>query len=206
MNIPAPKAPAVNSSPGKRYAEKEVLIAGERMKEIEKTDVFRMPERAFVSVFLHYFHSGQIDKRYIPDHCETGLDTWISIVGNGYAEVEVYDQRGVVLFTVPPLMNRLAVRTQFNSSQGIARDITNANLYGAYSENHTTRHLEESLAKRKMLNVDVNVLHAYADRWNSIYTRYGLEKLATKTLDEVIKPTEVKKDKIETDYDEWEQA
>lgn len=193
-------------SPGKRHAESEVKIAGEQMKRIEKDDNYRMPESVFVSVFLNYFHSGKIDERYLPDNCENGLDAWIALTGNLYREVDVHDRNGAVLFTVPPLMNRHAVKSQFNSQHGIMRDINNAELYSAYSENHSTRHLEQALDRRQMINQDNTLLHKFAERWNSIYTRYGLEKIAARTLGEPAAATETKKQEVETNYDEWDPA
>jgi hypothetical protein len=86
----------------------------------------RLPEELFVSNFLPFF----IGKGTVETNSDF-LPTWISIAGSPAADVDVIDNRGNVLFTVPAFIDSGFINPLKNNSGLSYSDIVNmAILFG----------------------------------------------------------------------------
>lgn len=182
-------------------AETWVRIAGEQLERIRQEDGsdVKMPERVFRFVFLPFFATGKMDRRY-----GKGMETWVSVAGGWFKPVDVYNAQGEILFTVPPIYNRNAIRTVPNSRRGIGTIIENANLYANVNPREGQRYLEDELSRRAMTNDLSPFLHENLEVWNAIFTRYRYPKIAeaAPTPDAVSKVTTPQ----DTNYEQWDDA
>lgn len=164
--------------------------------EISRT---RMPEAIFVAGFLPLF-AGEKDK--IPKGIT--LEVWARVAGNDFAEVDVVDARGNVLFTVPALFERSAFNSVKGQRVGMSHVILTHQQYNHQSPALGSRYLDEELSKRQMLADVPEAVLINLERWNAIYTRYGRPPLM-KLENSAAAPAAKTDDKID-DEDNWEPA
>lgn len=130
----------------------------------------KLPEPLFVKHFLPVF-AGEVSSK----ENQQALGNWISIAGTPMNEVDIIDNTGKVLFSVPPLFNTAVIditnRANGRSLADIFKEyvIRNANI--------------PSIAERKLADAIEDKLNQSVDsgrrnlgneeRWMSIFERYG---------------------------------
>lgn len=144
----------------------------------------KLPEDVFVNVFLPFFAGEKTEVTAVnwfnvargdfdPALAEQLGDS-MRMASGSYREVDVIDAAGNVIFTVPPLLDRLAVRTlkRQRGVDSVSDIIHQARDYSNLSPMHGQQHLERELNERgdRMFTPHVD---EYATRWAAIMARYG---------------------------------
>lgn len=141
-------------------------------------DVAKLPEEIFKGHFLPFF-SGEKD---IKERKEF-FSEWIGIAGSPMAEVNIIDNNGQTLFTVPPMLDSSVIETAKRNLGESFSDIYSQ--YKMHSNNLPVvgeRVLADAFEKKIGTTIKKSdVVQANQDRWNSILNRYGREKTAATT-------------------------
>lgn len=141
-----------------------------------------MPEYVFAKVFLPMF-AGDENPEYEPTYSR-----WAELAGNIYAEMDVIDANGTVLFTVPPVVNRDTINPAMELEDGarpLASFFTIAATYQqllSYNPNQAEMFLEAELTKRPLLMNNPESIKKDFQRWNDIFARYGRKLVPMKGL------------------------
>jgi hypothetical protein len=130
-----------------------------------------IPEQIFVNYFLPYLAG------LVPiTNDVTVISDWISVAGTAMSEVDVIDQHGKVLFTVPKLLDtniiNIVNRERGNAFQEIYAQF---NLHSNNIPIVGDRYLNGALDKKiDSMSQESNAFSNNSVRWNEILTRYGL--------------------------------
>lgn len=147
--------------------------AVEQLAAAEKASRPRIPENLFSGVFLALFANLE------EQHPTATIQNWIAIAGNPFQEVDVFDEKGEILFVVPPMFSNAAINPKLmDGKEPVSHMVQIANKLAQRSPieannyiSHKYAGLRDSIAN-KVSRVD------YAQEWNSIFIRYGLEPIA----------------------------
>jgi len=129
----------------------------------------RLPERHFREIYLPMF-AGDAKLNYPVD-----LNHWVNFAGNPYREVDIINERGEVLYTVPPVLDRHSVNPMDGSETrtSIAHAISTAQQYGRIHPSQGVNYLNAELTERALImKVPANVLKDL-ETWNAIFQRYN---------------------------------
>lgn len=159
----------------RRHAEEIKSIASDINSILDYEPKATLKEDIFKNIFLPFF-SGE-ENTY-----NVGLGNWETVASNGtpgpgglYREVDIIDDAGVVLFTVPPIYDREAIKPVKLSSQIALDDLfKRAEIYGTIKPNLGTKSLSAIFSNllSKMKVSDSNSV-TYVKRWAEIFKRYG---------------------------------
>lgn len=131
----------------------------------------KLPEEIFVKHFLPYF-SGKTT-----ENSERLMGEWIGIAGNATAEVDVFNSKGEVIFTVPSMMNSNALDIS-NRKVGdtVGEMISNYKLREAHVPGSGRNYLDHVSAEKVEKMVDRNAIPTTESeqRWANILHRYGV--------------------------------
>lgn len=145
----------------------QIADISKALEVVADTDFARMPERNFVQVFLPFF-AGDTDLMYKVD-----MTHWLNFAGGPYREVQVIDNKGVVLFNVPPIYDRTAINPLSGESHSIAHVVATTTQYARIHPVQGQNYLSAELTKRALvMKVPAAVMH-HIDVWNAIFTRYN---------------------------------
>ncbi len=145
------------------------------MKDIVmSTDALRntIPENVFVTHFLPFFSGNR--------NSQTDNDVvakWIAVAGTPMAEVNVMDDSGEVIYTVPPLLDTSIIdvvkRSAANSLSNIYtnKEVHSRNIPAA-GETYLMEALDEKT--RDVLKPSEHASE-YEKRWANIFSRYGIQ-------------------------------
>lgn len=155
-------------------------------------EISKLPENIFIEVFLPFF-SGE---KNFEDEKDI-LIKWISVAGNPTKEVQVVDDVGQVLFTVPPIMDTTCIDYKNDSKgQAIGNIIANYELHKGQLPVVGQNYLNGTIDNRlRSLTKNSEVFEANEKRWNQIFVRYG------KVKDSSIKETQNSDPSDELEYD-----
>lgn len=150
-----------------KQLREEITRIKDALTDLAPADRGRLSEHIFVGVFLPLF----LDE---PLLYNVSFKTWIDrAAGSPYKEVDIVDNSGRVLFTVPPLLDRTTVNTITDSRVSITHVIVTANQYGRIHPNQGKAYLDSELAKRAtIMHVPANMIN-HLDIWNAIFKRYN---------------------------------
>lgn len=130
-----------------------------------------MSERVFVYIWLPFF-AGDDKPQYPVD-----FQHWFNFTGNPYQPVNVVDEKGDVLFQVPPVFDRSVVNPLSQKRTSLAHVVQSYQQLRNIHPNQGNVFLDAELTKRALLmKVPHNVL-ANLETWNSIFQRYGRKPL-----------------------------
>lgn len=134
----------------------------------------RIPENVFVAHFLPYFSGQDLSQG------RNVVAEWIGVAGSPMAEVEVVDQAGQVLYSVPPIYDtnilEIANRQVGHSMADIYQqyELRRAGVPAA-----ANAYLNNNLADKSREIVKGHIDEtSVAGRWNNIMTRYGIQPTA----------------------------
>lgn len=153
--------------------ERQVIITN--MNEIFQAvvldatkDASKLPESIFEAVFLPFF-CGDLS----PEVSKTRTVEWISIAGSPMAEVQIIDENGNALFTVPPLFDSSSI--DVSKKQGMSFP----QLFEEYSLQHNYMPVVGNNFIMKALADKQNAYEGKSprekesiDRWRQIMQRY----------------------------------
>ena len=126
----------------------------------------RISEMHFVQVFLPMF-TGE-DTRHVT------RANWESLAGGYYNRVEVVNNLGEVLYTVPPLLDRSALKPMYQDGHNsVSSMISHSENLAKLKPSLGQRFLEQELKHRAIvMQLPTNTLKHIVE-WNKIYVRYG---------------------------------
>lgn len=141
-----------------------------------KRSVAVLPEEQFKNYFYPYF-SGEAK---LEDNPEV-LPSWVSIAGSPMAEVNIIDNGGNVLFSVPPVFDSSIIE---NVKRNLGESFSD--IYAQYKMHSNNlpivgdKFLADALSNKlpKVLKASGN-LTGNQQRWNEIFHRYGKESTAS---------------------------
>lgn len=179
----------IDFNPAERDRNAKIINeAFDQVLALEQTDNARLDEVRFRDVFLPFF-AGDTDPQYKVtmahwynvargDFDRQEYSDSMNLAGASYREVDIVDEKGNVLFTVPPIMDRLAVRTlkRERGVPSVSDVIFQAQAYSNLSPMAGQHHLDVELNERGDRMFSPNH-HAYAVRWAEIFARYGRQLL-----------------------------
>lgn len=143
---------------------------------LEHQGAQHMPERVFVGIWLPVF-TGEGNPYKVT------LQHWINFAEGPFRAVNVIDDKGEVLFQVPPLIKRETVNPIGEDRRhSIGHVLHSAEQLTNFHPAQGMQYLEAELTKRALImKVPGNVLDDLKT-WNAIFARYG--KPALKAVDE----------------------
>lgn len=129
----------------------------------------RLQEYIFVNVFLPLFH-GDEENIY-----NATMNTWLSVAGSPFNEVDIIDNNGKILFTVPPVYNRNNVHPVDPNIglPSVASMVATAKQYAQMHPRQGEAYLKSELNKRAMLVENEGQHLVNLNAWNEIFKRYG---------------------------------
>jgi len=156
----------------KEYSEKLTTIKTEAVKEqinevaneLLLVENAKLLESVFVEYFLDHFKSGQNDI-----HSALTLK-WIELAGSPFNEVDIVDDNGNIIYSVPPIMARPNIdeaveNMDFNNIMATYQ--LKKNNIAALGANYINTQLN-NVGK----NIKADNKNIYTERWLSIFNRY----------------------------------
>lgn len=135
-----------------------------------KADTAKLPESIFVEQFLPFFSGEQ----NVKDRKEF-FSEWIGVAGSPMGEVNVINEEGNVLFSVPPMFDSSVIETAKRNLGESFSDIYSQ--YKMHSNNLPVvgeKFLADAFEKKIGTTVKKSdVVSSNQERWNNILTRYG---------------------------------
>ncbi len=133
----------------------------------------KLPEQIFKSTFLPMF-AGQ------ETHPDITVGVWISIAGTPFAEVDIIDEQGQTLFSVPPIFERSIVDSTkgFDVPLSVVSDTVEKmmNQSPARATAFLYHHLDQVITDDATL---IKWRDAHADAMDKIFARYGITPVVT---------------------------
>jgi hypothetical protein len=167
----------------------------------------QLEEYKFREAFLPFFLDTPIAER---KYKEVNLGHWRTVAGGNFNEVDVVDEHGVVVFTVPPIADRLAMMARTASSGLAVSDLVQRTSQLANQSPHAASKILAS-ALRERTNAFFNKANIlkHIEAWNKIYAYYNLPPLLDlEALDKKATGKEQKagqaQEPASDDSDDWE--
>lgn len=163
------------------YYSSEIKAISQQLAKVH-TPNRTMPEYVFVHGFLPMF-AGDENPKY-----EASYGRWVELAGNMYAPMDIVDEKGHYLFTVPPVVNRDTVDPSQDPETGgrpLPSFFTIAATYQqllSYNPNQAEMFLEAELTKRPLLMNNPESIKEDFQKWNEIFARYGRKTVTMKGL------------------------
>lgn len=131
----------------------------------------RLEEYKFVEVFLPFFAGKpEEEQKY-----RVNLGNWATVAGNPFNEVDVIDRQGKVLFTVPPIYDRMAIKPEADRQQDSIVDIVRKmQLLQQQSPRMAKQYYDSTLSQRAQSLFHPDNVLKHLRMWNDIFKRYGL--------------------------------
>lgn len=171
----------------RRQQQAQIDDISAALEGISKKDVTRLPERNFVEVCLPFF-AGDTKPKYPID-----MNTWLNIAGGPYCSVDVIDNKGQVLFTIPPIFDRSAIDPTAKGRHSMAHIVATTNLYVKQHPKLGANYLDKELTGRALVMKVPAAVQKHLEIWNSIFTRYKRPPmLEVQTSDKEIETTSTK--------------
>lgn len=167
MDVLDPRSPYYEKN---KYVLDQLKITTDAIEELESSDIKSLDEYIFANVFFPYF-IGESNIYNVTN------ELWVKVAGGNFKPVNIVDKAGNVLFQVPPILNRGAIKPIVERGAGIEHVIKQAELMGHLHPSQGDAFLKVELEKRAfMINTQsVNVDEAIL--WNDICTRYKREPI-----------------------------
>ena len=125
----------------------------------------KLPEDIFVEYFLDHFRYGTGD-------ISNPLNIkWIELSGSIYNEVDIINDSGNIVYTIPPLLDRASVDEEaikLNFSNVAATYVLKSNNLPSVGVNY----LNNKIGNLDKM-VEANNANMYSERWNNIFARYA---------------------------------
>lgn len=138
------------------------------LHQVEQTDHFRMQEALFKDAFLPLFANEKVADPRIT------MGFYVDMIGNAFRSVDVIDEAGNLVFTVPPVFNRETLRTAMAGGRTSFREIlANHRLMAFNSPAAAEGYMVEAVSKKALLQYDTEEGRKEAAQWNAIFKRYG---------------------------------
>lgn len=135
---------------------------------VVKTPNNKLPERIFASTFAPYFVG---DKNLSED--QTIVTTWISIAGHPANKVDIIDDAGNTVVTVPPLFDTSNIDATGGKQSKFADMAYNYEMRSATIPQAGDAYLNNALNKSASEIVKApSTTEEYRKMWDAIYNRY----------------------------------
>ena len=133
----------------------------------------KIPEPIFVAHFLPYFTGKKVE-----DPARNPMAEWIGVAGSATSKVDVIDDAGEVLFTVPPMMDSTIINLNQTGGKRLNDLVTDYQLHreslpGA-AANFYNREFNNKLKQIVPGHVDETQA---SKQWRSIFDRYNVVPL-----------------------------
>lgn len=142
-------------------------------------------------------------KHYLPmlanKDGNTDLTEWLKVAGHVYAEVNIIDNNGNVIFKVPSIFKKFKTKEHKLAQHSVSEIIETSKLHAINSPIKGEMMMQEGLSKTlpdEELSLDDDV------RWNNILKRYGYEINSEIKTDETSNIVEDK----DTSFEEYDIA
>lgn len=127
----------------------------------------KIPEDVFIHHFLPFFSGEAVDR----NEC---MSRWLSVAGTPLSSVDVFDHKGDVLFTVPPIYDTSVINVANNTGSSLLDIASSYNLkknnIPAIAEKYA---VDEMSKKTVSLIQESEQLSNNQKTWNNIFKRYG---------------------------------
>ena len=159
----------------KRHADEIKSIASDIDSILDNEPKAKIKEDIFKNVFLPFFLGEE-------NLYNVGLGNWETLASNGitgpgglYREVDVVDENDVVLFTVPPIYDREAIKPVKLSDNIALEDLfKRAEIYGTIKPGLQAKGLSVIFTNLlDKMRVSENNSTSFIKRWLDIFERYG---------------------------------
>ena len=171
----------------KEIEKKTKVPQNEVMEDIYRTVVIdsrndftgKLPEALFTEYFLPVFKQTpeEIEKltqqeRAIRDQL---LQDWVKVAGGVFNEVNIIDQAGNILFTVPALKSTAVINPKKNENHpGFSHVVATARLMEFQSPTKSLEYQKKEFTKTLLSQVEKKgVYKTDEERWIDIFNRYG---------------------------------
>ena len=143
---------------------------------VVKKDNAHLPEHVFEQHFLPFF-AGELDNANLKGR--DVITDWISIAGTPMSEVDIVNEAGQTVFTVPAIFDsNIIEHVNRKAGNGLNDIMVEYEMRKGGIPAQANNFLNEALAaKSEEITKDTSHLSVTAGRWDSILTRYGKQPL-----------------------------
>lgn len=127
----------------------------------------KLPEDLFVTYFLPLFAG-------LETHPDVNIGRWVSIAGTPFAEVDIINPQGHVLFTIPPIFERNVIDTTKEVEMSIKQITSTYELLLNQSPHRALSFLEHGLEKSDISKDLDKYRNANAEKMKPIFQRYNV--------------------------------
>ena len=144
---------------------------------LNKEDKPRLLEKIFVGVFIPIF-AGE-ESQY-----NATIETWIMFAGTPYISVDIVNDFGKVIFTVPPIFDRENVNVDNgNNNIPILEIVKRADQFARVHPNQGKQYLNNELSKKAtLLKLSANIIKNL-EFWNTTFKKYGKPEIVIEKKD-----------------------
>lgn len=127
----------------------------------------QLPEDLFVAYFLPLFAG-------LETHPDVNIGRWVSIASTPFAEVDIINTQGQILFTVPPIFERKVIDTTKYNGGSIKAITATYELLLRQSPYRAEAFMRHSLDKIDKTNNLASWHNTHAEKMKPIFQRYGV--------------------------------
>lgn len=170
---------------------------------VDKSNRPTILERNFVGIYLPMF-SGQVPQGDANPY-KVSLSTWISDVARSvFTPVDVIDETGEVLYTVPPVCDSKTVKLATDHHNNLRNMVIRSKYLERSSVRGTSSNYELDFMEHNLDNYSDNTYtRAYTEQWERIFKHYGINVNIGQTSkqEETVKEDDTNKDIVFDDFD-----
>lgn len=161
-----------------RQMQEDLILRTAALKRdfqaIEKTATRKVSEEIFLAYYLDLFTGKNSDNR------DNLLSYWYAIAGTPYSPVNIINSLGVVVATVPPILNRstVPVKTDRPQETDLSYVFDVAQQQASLSPTMANNTVANTLSGRFLGELDTESVKSLKDQWALLFSHYAPVKVA----------------------------
>lgn len=141
---------------------------------VNKFENNKITEECFKKNFLPFF-SGQESLSDVNTHSNF-YNNWINVAGTPLNEVDVIDNNGNTLFTIPPLLDTNIVKTLVKPNKTFSAIFDEYSIRKNSITGNSAAILQRDIDNKLEESIDPKTVYSESEKkWNDIFNRYGIK-------------------------------
>lgn len=153
----------------------------EELEKIRLENINTIPEVNFVRVFLPFFNGDEENNIY-----KVNMNHWKNIAGGVYNPVNVANEHGEILYTVPAIFDNASLNSKtFKQIETLGQMTEAVKLMAHQSPNKSYGMFRTYMTNLFNELIDNKLVLDNIITWNQIFTRYNLEPIVISGVPEL---------------------
>lgn len=150
-----------------RALDEKIKQMKEDFDQLDKLNIRSIPENIFVFNFLPFFCGEKVENsNYL-------LNTWLDIAGSNYKPVNVVDNNGKVVITVPPIHDNNAIEPVTNRRDDLSYMFRESREKSTLSPNLGINIVNDALGSRFHKVIRDTQNSPIKEKWLALFRHYG---------------------------------